>query len=505
MPKEHILIIDDEAVIRDVGEEILTMAGYTVTTANDGEDGLEKVSQDPSFDLVITDIKMPKLSGISFIQKIRQDVSTETPIIVITGHGTIDTAIESLKLGTQGFLLKPFTPKELSDAVSDALKKNHIAKENIKLKAFLPIFEVNKRLLTELNVERLMDIIVNESARCTAADRASLMLLDKDDGSLTVKASMGVEIDTGSSIRVRPGEGIAGWVAERMTPLILDQRNDIDPLLKDMMNKREIKSALCVPIIVKGKLLGLLNLSKMTEGRPFTPSDLEMVSVLCGQAGIAIENATLYEKVEGSYIGIIATLASTIEARDPFTAGHAIRMAEYCRSIAVELGISGEALEMIYRAALLHDIGKIGIPDHILLKLSTLNDDEYRIMKGHPEIGVRILEGLEDFREEGNIIRHHHEFYNGKGYPSGLKADDIPLGSRIITVADAYEAMTSTSRPYRKAVQPIDAVEELRRMSGIQFDPRVVEAFLTVLASRGVIPPLYSNVSPEVVETRMNA
>lgn len=504
MSKEHVLIIDDEAVILDAAAEILNRSGYKVTTANDGEDGYGKVKQD-SFDLVITDIKMPKLGGMAMIQKIREEISTETPIIVITGHGTIDIAIESLKQGTQGFLMKPFTPKELVETVTDALRKSHIAKENIKLKALLPLFEVNKRLLSELNIERLMDIIVGEASKYTGAERASLMLLNKDEGSLSLKASIGVAIDPAETVKIRSGEGIAGRVAENMTPLLLDERMDLDPALQDMMNKREIRSALCMPIIIKGELLGVLNLAKVTEGRPFTHSDMEMVSVLCGQAGIAIENARLYEKVEGSYIGIIATLASTIEARDPNTAGHAIRMAEYCRSIAVELGISDHVVETVYRAALLHDIGKIGIPDHILLKLSSLTDDEYRIMKGHPDIGVKILEGIEDFMEVGSIIRHHHEYYDGNGYPSGLSGEDIPLGSRIIAVADAFEAMTTTMRPYRKAVQPAEAVEELTRMSGIQFDPKVVKAFVTVLLSKGVVLSLPANVYPGLAETRMNA
>ncbi|MBI4745356.1 MAG: HD domain-containing protein [Deltaproteobacteria bacterium] len=467
-----------------------------VTTAVDGEDGYGKVKKD-SFDLVITDIKMPKLGGMALIQKVREEVSTETPIIVITGHATIDIAIESLKHGTEGFVMKPFTPKELIEAVTDALRKSNIAKENIKLKALLPLFEVNKRLLSELNIERLMDTIVREASKYTGAERASLMVMNKEDGSLSLKAYMGVDIDTSETVKIRPGEGIAGMVAENMTPLLLDHRMDLDPALQEMMNKREIRSALCMPIIIKGDLLGVLNLAKVTEVRPFTHSDMEMVSVLCGQAGIAIENARLYEKLESSYIGIIATLASTIEARDPYTAGHAMRMADYCRSITVELGLSDHYVETVYRAALLHDIGKIGIPDHILLKISKLTDEEYLIMKGHPEIGVKILEGIVDFRDVGTIIRHHHEFYNGKGYHVGLSREDIPLGSRILAVADAYEAMTTTMRPYRMPVQPLDAVDELVRMSEIQFDPRVVDAFLAVLAGKGIISSLPARVSPD--------
>ncbi|MBI5875865.1 MAG: response regulator [Deltaproteobacteria bacterium] len=485
MPKGNILIIDDEPVILDAASEIFKKADYKVATACNGIEGMEKLAKG-SFDLVITDIRMPGMDGLSLIQKIRKEVSTDLPVVVVTGHGTIDTAIESMRHGTQGFLLKPFTPREILDVAEDAVRKSNILKENIKLKAFLPIFDVNKRLLSEVNIDRLLEKAVEEVSRHTIADTSSLMLLG-EDGYLEIKASFGMELDLEKPVRVKTGEGIAGIVAEKKEPLLLDQRANDDPVLKHMMTHINIKSALSSPIISrKGGLIGVLNMAKMTDAQPFTNSDMEMASIICGQLGIAIENARLYEGIEKSYIDIIAALASTIEARDSSTAGHAIRMAEYSSLTAIKMGMALNEIVMIRRAALLHDIGKIGIPDNILLKNAPLSEDEYRFMKEHPLIGIAILDNVEGLKDIGNIVKHHHEHFDGSGYPDGLKGDEIPLGARIIAAADAFEAMT-TERPYRKAIPVIDAAGELKKMAGTQFDPKVVDVLMQVLTSRGVL------------------
>lgn len=483
MTKENILIVDDEPVILNTSSETLKRAGYKVMTVSSGEDGYEKLKTG-EFDVVITDIKMSGMGGITLIKKIREDISTDIPIIVITGHGTIDTAIESMKHGAQGFILKPFTPFELKSSVEDVIRKGNIIRENIRLKAFLPLFEVNKKLLSELDIDRLLKIIVEESSRYTSCDRASFMLLE--DGSLILKASIGIEVDSDTPLRIKIGEGIAGWVAENREPLLLNEDSDIPRNLKDMMKSHEIRSALCIPIIIKEELHGVLNLAKTTDSQPFTHSDMELVSVLCGQAAIALENSRLYGRVQDVYIGIIATLASAIEARDPYTAGHAIRMAEYSKSIAVKMGVSGREIETIYRAGILHDIGKIGIPDHILLKRGALDEDEVRTMRDHPEIGGKILDKMDGLGDVAAIVRQHHTYFDGSSSLNNAKGKDILLGARIIAVADAFEAMTSV-RPYKKAISVLEAVKELKKMSGTQFDPEVVNAFVDILSVKGMI------------------
>ncbi len=171
-----------------------------------------------------------------------------------------------------------------------------------------------------------------------------------------------------------------------------------------------------------------------------------------------------------------------MEVKDVYTQGHSVRVAQLSRACARELGLSGEALDQIYLAGLLHDIGKIGVPESILLKPGRLSAVEWEEVRGHPVVGARIVEPARFPAAVVAVVRHHHEDYGGGGYPDGLAGEEIPLLARIIRVADAYDAMTST-RPYRRGLTAEEAIEELRRGAGRQFDPRVVEAFLRIPAA----------------------
>jgi len=182
------------------------------------------------------------------------------------------------------------------------------------------------------------------------------------------------------------------------------------------------------------------------------------------------------------FINNVEFFAKAVEARDIYTSGHVGRVAAYTLAIATKLGWNHKKLEQAYLGSLLHDVGKIGIPDTILNKPGFLTDEEFEIVKTHVVIGVNMLKGLPQFDEIINYVRSHHERFDGLGYPGGLKGKEIPIEGRIICIADSYDAMT-TERPYRKALFMKDAVVELKKCSGIQFDPEIVEVFLSTLQS----------------------
>ena len=192
------------------------------------------------------------------------------------------------------------------------------------------------------------------------------------------------------------------------------------------------------------------------------------------------ELSDTYEKLEKAYLDSIETLRYTVEAKDPYTRGHSDRVAEYSVLIGEKLGLSEEDLRTLRIGGLFHDIGKIGIPDSILLKESKLTDEEYSQIKNHPTIGAHILQNATIFQEILPIVKHHHERYDGNGYPSRLKGEEIPYFARIAAVADTFDAMTS-KRTYRNAI-PLEAVkEEIKRCEGTQFDPNIAEAFLEII------------------------
>lgn len=188
----------------------------------------------------------------------------------------------------------------------------------------------------------------------------------------------------------------------------------------------------------------------------------------------------LYMDMRRQHLSTIQALAAAIEARDPYTEKHSERMAEYAVATARELGLSVSTAEVMRYAAILHDIGKIGIDDEILGKQNGLTPEEWTKIREHPSIGKDILSQIDSLNKASQLIYSHHERYDGKGYPGGFKGEDIPMGARILGVIDAYDAMTS-KRPYRPAYSAKEAIDELKGKAGTQFDGKVVEAFLKVL------------------------
>jgi HD-GYP domain-containing protein (c-di-GMP phosphodiesterase class II) len=190
--------------------------------------------------------------------------------------------------------------------------------------------------------------------------------------------------------------------------------------------------------------------------------------------------AQVEEQFQQQTLAMATSLVSLIDLRDRYTGGHSQRVAKYVRNIAVQLCLPDERADTIVFAASLHDIGKIGVPDHILLKPGKLDDEEFGWIRNHPEWGWMAVRNVDGFQEAALLILHHHERLDGRGYPSGLRADEIPLGSRLIAVADSYDALT-TNRPYRNARSKDEALAEIQRCAGTQFDPQIVDAFCSTL------------------------
>lgn len=484
MQKENVLIIDDEEFILQLSKDILIKSHYNVKTASDGKEGINLLESD-KFDLILTDIKMPNINGLDVIRHVRV-TNKEIPIIVITGHGTLDIAIDSLRLGAQGFILKPFTPAELRNAVSEALEKTRLLSENIRMRTLMPLFEVSKEIIGEVDPKRLLKLIVDIAVKETRADKVCLALIDDATGKLNVKEFYGLSPNFVRDFENIYSADIAGLIFKDKKPFLITPGVRLPHEFEKVREIEGVSSGVYVPLTIRGNIIGLLCISRTGTEHPFTPSEVELVSVLSGQAAAAIENARLYEKLEQSYLSVMVALSCVVEARDLYTDKHMKDIAEYSVEIANKLGLSDNDIENIRKAALLHDIGKISVPDHILMKPGKLSEEEMEVIKKHPANGAKIIEPVEPLKHATKIIKHHHECYNGTGYPEGLRGKDIPLGARIIAVADAFGAMT-TNRPYRRALSIGDAVKELKKCAGKQFDPHLVEIFISILEGKGIL------------------
>jgi putative nucleotidyltransferase with HDIG domain len=236
-----------------------------------------------------------------------------------------------------------------------------------------------------------------------------------------------------------------------------------------------------LPLRIGERTIGVFEVVR--EASELGDSERRLLETLASQAAIAIENARLFESTQRIYYETLKSLAKALEARDDYTRGHSDRVADLALAIAGELALAEEECHLIYNSALLHDIGKIGVRDEVLLKPRKLTDEEMDVIRKHPTYGCAILGPLKFLGRVAELVGCHHERWDGSGYPAKLRGEEIPLPSRIISVADAYDAMTS-SRPYRKALSHDDALDEIEREAGRQLDPTVVQAFLRVIEKR---------------------
>lgn len=242
--------------------------------------------------------------------------------------------------------------------------------------------------------------------------------------------------------------------------------------------ERGFYSDIRIPLVSKGRLMRVLSLASYRIGG-FTLNHLQLAEKLSAQVSIALSNLEAYSNVKELFINTTKALSSALSEKDSFTKGHSERVSGLATSLGKELKLDHDRLNNLVLAALLHDIGKIGIPDNILNKPARLTDDEYFVVKEHPKKSVNIIEPIDHIGGIVDDVLHHHERYDGSGYPKGLRGKDIPIGARIIQLCDTYDAMTSP-RPYRESMPPERALMEIKEFSGRQFDPELVKVFLSM-------------------------
>lgn len=357
---------------------------------------------------------------------------------------------------------------------------NHTLKESKRrVNQFATLVELGTILNSTLEPKEVRKRAMQAATRLMNCEAGSLLLLDEEKNELFFEVALGDKGKAVKEVRLKIGEGIAGWVAEHGVSLVVpdvtkDHRHSV---LVDEKSGFTTKNILCVPIMVKQKIIGVLQAINKLGNGAFSEEDIELFQLLANQVAIAIENSNLYEEIHAAFLELSEALAQSIEKRDPYTGGHTKRVLAFSLAIAKYMNLNTDEMENLKVAAILHDIGKIGVEDRILRKKEELTEEEYKEMQKHPIVGAEIIGHIKQLKDVMPGMRYHHERADGKGYPDRLKGVNIPLIARIISVADTYDAMT-TNRPYHNALDEAKSIAELKRCAGLQFEKDVIDAFI---------------------------
>ncbi|MBI1976024.1 MAG: GAF domain-containing protein, partial [Candidatus Omnitrophica bacterium] len=335
--------------------------------------------------------------------------------------------------------------------------------------------KVGEAITTTEKIDQLMMLVIESMVTALDAESGVLMLAEIGESRIKTKLAYGIQEEFLSGLTLRKGEGAFGWVVEKGKPLMV-----ASSMPDYQFDANEIgvsyRSLLCVPLRYQGRVLGLVAVINKKQNEGFNNDEQLLLENVADQVAVAIENARLNADAEKVYFETISALAMAVEAKDAYTRGHLKRVSDYVGRLARLIGFDERTIQLFKDGAFLHDLGKIAIPDNILLKPDRLSAEEMEVMKEHTIIGENIIAPLSSFKELRAMVRHHQEWFDGSGYPDHLKGDGIPIGARILAVADVYDALT-TDRPYRKALPHHVAMELIYNETGTHFDPVVVRAF----------------------------
>jgi response regulator RpfG family c-di-GMP phosphodiesterase len=478
---------------------------YQLTAAFSANEALEKLDEFKP-DIILSDI------GVFRLYKLNDKISrSENPVKDIILYGLFPNAKDLGKENYFSFIGRLFDPvaaivnnEEMSKlgkivrraAIEHGLYKSAGMTNEQFYNYHKTLLEASKGMTLITDTRKLLYLIVFVVKKHMKLKSACIFHYDEEEKGFILRHRRG-ESKLQKGYKIDEAHPLIKWLKDKKIGFSYN-KDDFFNLPDISLELSNLGCAACVPSFNKEKLIGFLILGNKISGDLYTSQELELLLTISNEVAIVIENAKnllelqrLREKEKENYFQTILALAKTVDEKDAYTRGHLEEVTKYGTIVAEELmDLAGINIDMeeLKIALLLHDIGKIGVPDALLHKNGKLTPEEFEIMKQHTEIGARIIEPIEKLKKVGKIIKHHQEKYDGTGYPDGFKGEDIPLEARIVSVVDAYHAMVS-DRPYRKALPEEAALNELKNLKGTQFDPRVVDAFIKAYEKGKIIRP----------------
>lgn len=356
-----------------------------------------------------------------------------------------------------------------------------------KYNAGLMLQKLSETTASLLDLDQLTDLVLRELMKTLHIEGSAILVKESDGTNFSVIAELGPNQKVLSDFRA--DHPIIVWLSKNYQT-ISKKELIFNPTFKSLwtnekMELEKFQAELFVPLNAKGEFVGVLIVGPKRSSQPYTQDDKLILSALANQTAVAIANARLYDELEETFVQTISALANAIDIRDTYTSSHSQRIAKWAAAVGRSLDFSPEEVRILYWGGLLHDIGKIGIPDKILMKTTKLNASEWEQIKKHTLLGASLVAPIKKISKVAPIIEYSHERFDGLGYPHGIKGNDIPIGARIISVVDSFSAMRD-ERPYKKPFSYEKAVDELKQNSGSMYDPNIVEAFINILETNEV-------------------
>jgi len=486
-----LLIVDDEPAGRQALESVLITQDYDIVFASNGFEALKK-ARDLQPDVILLDVMMPDLDGYEVCRLLRADPRVaEVPVVMVTALDDRDSRLRGLEAGADDFITKPIDRGELRARVRTITRLNRYrrlqderAKLERQLDRLTALRTIDLAITASLDLDIILTVLLQQVAVQLSVDAAAVLLYNPATQTLDFTTGRGFRSSSIQSTHLRIGQGFAGQAAqERRLVCVPDlETHALDDEKIQILLEDGFKACFVVPLLAKGQVEGVLEIFHRSPLNPSTEW-LDFFEALGQQAAIAIDNARLFERLQRSNSDLMLAYDATIEGwsraldlRDKETEGHTLRVTKMTMQLAQMEGISNDELIHIRRGALLHDIGKLGIPDNILLKSQALTEEEWAIMRMPPTYAYEMLAPIAYLRPALEIPYCHHEKWDGTGYPRGLKQDRIPLAARIFAVVDVWDALRS-DRPYRKGWPEDKVLAYIEQEAGKHFDPHVAKIF----------------------------
>jgi response regulator RpfG family c-di-GMP phosphodiesterase len=490
-----ILIVDDEPSGREALESILLNQGYTLVFAAGGVEALAK-AREFSPDMILLDVMMPVMDGYEVCRSLRADPRlAEVPVVMVTALDDRDSRIQGIEAGADDFITKPIDRAELRARVRTITRLNryhNLLEERAKLERHLErltaLRTIDLAITSSVDLHVTLDVLLGQVAIQLGVDAAGVLALEPYTETLRYAAGRGFHLGGIEQAYLRLGRGYIGRAVMDRRMISIPDLSDgpADFERSDLMRNEHFQAYFAVPLLAKGQIKGVLEVFHRSTLAP-DPTWLDFLETLGDQTAIAIDSAQLFAGLQRSNTELLLAYDATIEGwsraldlRDKETEGHTQRVAEMTLQLARVMGISEPMLVHMRRGALLHDIGKLGVPDNILFKAGPLTPQEWAIMRQHPVYAYELLSPILYLRPALDIPYSHHEKWDGTGYPQGLMGEQIPLAARIFAVVDVWDALLS-DRPYRQGWPKEKVCKYIEDEADKHFDPYVAEAFLRMI------------------------